>query len=87
MKLGELLIRNGYSDKIIKVKPGDTLHTEDGLLLEVVLDSSYPCREKCVLFRRNFHLQGGGYICCAAFGCIAYGHSDDDIHLEVKGGE
>ena len=85
MEFGELLIRNGHSDKIINVKPGDTLHTEDGRVLEVVLDSDYPCRGKCALSHYGLHLQGGGYIRCATFGCIA--HRSDDIHLEVKGGE
>lgn len=86
MNFGELLIRNGHSDKTINVKPGDTLHTEDGRVLEVVLDSGYPCRGKCALSHDNLHLHGGGYICCATFGCIAHSKLGD-IHLEVKGGE
>lgn len=85
MKFGELLIRNGHSDKTINVKPGDTLHTEDGLVLEVVLDSDYPCIGKCALSHCGLHLQGGGYICCATFGCT--NHGSGAIHLEVKGGK
>lgn len=87
MNFGELLIRNGYSDKTINVKPGDILYTEDGRLLEVVQDLGYPCKGKCALSdsNRKIHLMGGGYICCATFGCMSLDH--DDIHIELKGGE
>ena len=86
MNFGELLISNGYSNKIIKVKPGDTFYTEDGRLVEVVLDDGYPCRGKCALSDHDLHLQGGGCIRCAYLGCVSHGKIVD-IHLEIKGGD
>lgn len=86
MRFGELLIRNDHSEKIIEVKPGDTLNTEDGRVVEVVWDDTYPCRGICALSNEDLYLQGGGYIRCTTFGCLAHGKLVD-IHLEVKGGE